>query len=319
MLGTYVNQPLTAQAAHLEPKAPSSSGDQYDIETQTLERTVRNSGASVQVSKAPELTSSQTLDAPPSRATGPVVGNTKPRGGSLSSHSGERANGQKHTTHPLAQVTIYTNTSHGGTQAATVVPTTLTNSSQPNPPSSQILSTTARSSHLDADPPVDTVSPISSGETPNPEHLRSKGSDSVSTAKTREAPRICGPPRNDSFSVPQGTTRTPNCHAIAHSGFGQPSNHAQGSPTDSRLERPPAGPDIHKRNTVQQQETSVQPPARERDVPKHFVSDTQPSVPVQDVNRLQTERLETVSPDAKKRPHANAQPSDESQGSSGWV
>ena len=319
MLGTYVNQPLTAQAAHLEPKAPSSSGDQYDIETQTLEGTVRNSGASVQVSKAPEPTSSQTLDVSPSGATVPIVGNTKPRGGSLSSHSGERTDVKKYTTHPLAQVTTYTNAPRGGTQAATVVPTTLTNSSQPNPPSSQILSTTARSRRSDADPPVDTVSPIPSVETPNPEHLRSKGSDSVSTAKTREAPRICGPSRNDSLSVPQGTTRTQNRHAIAHSGFGQPSNHVQGSPTDSRLERPPAGPDIHKRNTVQQQETSVQLLARERDVPKHFVSDTQPSVPVQDVDRLQTERLETVSPDANKRPHANAQPSNESQDISGWV
>ena len=318
MLGTYVNQPLTVQVAHLEATAPSSSGDQYDIDTQTLEGTVRNSGASVLVPKAPELTSSQALDAPLSKATVPIVGNTKPRGGSLSSHSGERADVQKTTTHPLAQVITSINVSHGGTQAATVVPTTLTSSSQPNPPSSQILSTTARSSRSDADPPVDTVSPTTSVETPNPEHPRSKGSESVSTAKTREAPRICGPPRNDSLSVSQGTTRTQNRHAIANSGFGQPSN-IQGSSTDSRLERPPAGPDIHKRNTVQQQETSVQPPGRERDVLKHSVLDTQPSVPVQDVDHLKTEWSETVTPDAKKRPHANARPSDESQDSSGWV
>ena len=265
----------------------------------------------MQVAKAPEPTSSQTLDVSPSRTTVPIIGNTKPRGGSLSSHSGERADVKKYPTHPLAQVTTYTDASRSGMQAATVVPPTLTNSSQ-------ILSTTARSSRSDAGPPVDTVSPTSPVETPNPEHPRSKGSESVSTVKTHEEPRIYGPPRNDSLSVSQGTIKTQNRHAIANSGFGQPSN-IQGSPTDSRLERPPAGPDIHKRNTVQQQETSVQPPARERDVPKHFVPDTQPSVPVQDVDRLQTEQLETVSLDANKRPHANAQPSDESQGSSGWV
>ena len=311
-----MNQPLTVWAACPVAKAPSSGADQCNVDTQTLEGTVRNSGASVQVFKAPKPTSSQTLNTPPSRATGPIIGNTKPRSGSLGSHSGERADVQKTTTHPLAQVTTYTIASHGGTQAATIVPTTPANSRQPNPPSNQILSIMARSRHSDANPPVDRVSPISSVETPNPERPRSKGSDSVSAVEIHEASRSYGPPTSDSLSVSQETTRNQRCHGMAETvngGFGQPSNHMQGSPTNG--ERPLAGPDAHERNTVQQQETSVQPPARERDVSKHFVPDTQPSVPAQDVDRLQTERLETVLPDATKRPHANGKPSNESQDS----
>ena len=107
----WKHMPLTAPAAYPAAKAPSSSSDQCDIDTRPLGRTVRNSGASVQVSKAPESTSFQTLDVPPSRATVPIVGNTKPRGGSLSSHSGERTDVQKNTTHPLIRVTTYTNAS----------------------------------------------------------------------------------------------------------------------------------------------------------------------------------------------------------------
>ena len=311
-----MNQSLTVWAACPVAKAPSSGVDQCNIDTQTLEGTVRNSGASVQGFKAPKSTISQTLNTPPSRATGPIIGNTKPRSGSLGSHSGERADVQKTTTHPLAQVTTYTIASHGGTQAATIVPTTPANSRQPNPPSNQILSIMARSRHSDANPPVDRVSPISSVETPNPERPRSKGSDSVSAVEIHEASRSYGLPTSDSLSVSQETTRNQRCHGMAETvngGFGQPSNHMQGSPTNG--ERPLAGPDAHERNTVQQQETSVQPPARERDVSKHFVPDTQPSVPAQDVDRLQTERLETVLPDATKRPHANGKPSNESQDS----
>jgi len=224
-------------------------------------------------------------DIAPSQATRSLVDDPKLRNGTSSSRSGGQDDVQNTTKRqPPTQVSAYTNVpsinasgghvsaSHGGTQA--MAASAITNSGQRDPPPNQTPSlgsipSKAPSGRVGADHLVDTVSPISSLETPNPRDLRPKGSDSVST-KTHQASTRYRPPRNVSSStVPQKVAGTPGNHHFTtetvNGGFRPSPNYVQGPSIDSQATQAQMQQDTDKPS--RRTGTSVQPSAHSRGVP----------------------------------------------------
>ena len=223
-------------------------------------------------------------DIAPSQATRSLVDDLKLRNGTSSSRSGVQDDVQNTTKRrPPTQVSAYNNVpsinasgrhvsaSHGGTQA--MAASSITNSGQRDPPPNQSPSlgsipSKAPSGRAVADHLVDTVSPISSLETPNPRDLRPKGSVSVST-KTHEASARYRPSGNDgSSAVPQKAAGTPGNRRVTtetvNNGFRQSPNYVQGSSIPSQAKQASMQQDPY---VARRTGASVQPRAHSRGVP----------------------------------------------------